>query len=482
VVLAGVAGAVHVLRPGASPSTPRAAADAAASPQPAATSGKTFLPYVEAAPILDSHRSELPAELRALPPAGREAAWTKWAAGHDAAIRARLEHGDEDSIVNLWLYGTSFTARSRVTGPDMAQRGGGATAEEIIQGRLDDLLAGVVAPGANDRLQFVRETLARHGIDPRTPDGRDQAQRYLSEAALRMAAEQDRYHRAERTASTLDAAHRLAAFATMFRDRGLSSDTRLPIEFALEQTLADALAKGKLGPGRVRRVAIVGPGLDFSDKAEGYDFYPQQTVQPFAVIDSLARLGLATLNDLRITTFDLSPRVNQHLAAARERARGGLPYVLQLPLAEDEPSRQWQPELVTYWQHLGDRIGDEVPAIPVPPTAGRVRLRAVRVRPDVVLAITPLDVDIVVERLAPLSPDDRFDLIVATNILVYYSVFEQSLALSNIASMLRPGGFLLSNNVLVELPTTPLHAIGDTRVIYSDHPDDSDDIVWYRRP
>jgi hypothetical protein len=47
--------------------------------------------------------------------------------------------------------------------------------------------------------------------------------------------------------------------------------------------------------------------------------------------------------------------------------------------------------------------------------------------------------------------------------------------------MLRPGGFLLSNNVLVELPTTPVHAIGDNRVIYSDRPDDSDDIVWYRR-
>ena len=85
------------------------------------------------------------------------------------------------------------------------------------------------------------------------------------------------------------------------------------------------------------------------------------------------------------------------------------------------------------------------------------------------------------ERLAPLPDDERFDLIVATNILVYYGVFEQSLALANIAAMLRPGGFLLSNNVLVELPTTPLHAIGDSKVIYSDRPDDSDDIIWYRR-
>jgi predicted TPR repeat methyltransferase len=99
----------------------------------------------------------------------------------------------------------------------------------------------------------------------------------------------------------------------------------------------------------------------------------------------------------------------------------------------------------------------------------------------VVSSVDARDLNIVLERLAPLPDDERFDLIVATNILVYYGVFEQSLALANIAAMLRPGGFLLSNNVLVELPTTPLHAIGDSKVIYSDRPDDSDDIIWYRR-
>ena len=95
-------------------------------------------------------------------------------------------------------------------------------------------------------------------------------------------------------------------------------------------------------------------------------------------------------------------------------------------------------------------------------------MRAVRVRPEVVSSIDVRDVNIVLERLAPLADEERFDLIIATNVLVYYGVFEQSLALANVASMLRPGGFLLSNNVVVELPTTPLHAIGDTRAIYSD--------------
>jgi hypothetical protein len=481
VALVAVAGAAY-LAPHRADQAPPSGPDASTAPAPPAApvSVKRSIPYADAKPILDAHRSELPAELAAASAGQIEAAWSAWVSRHDAEIRARLERGDEDSIVNLWLYGTSFTTRPRVTAPDMARSGGGASAEDIIQARLDDLVAGVASPGTNERLQFVRETLLRHGIDPATAAGRDHAQRYLSAAALRMAAENDRYHREEQSATALDDSRRLAAFATMFRDRGLSSDTRLPIEFALEQALADAKAKGKLDPGSVRRVAIVGPGLDFSDKAEGYDFYPQQTIQPFALIDSLVRLGLATPNDLRITTLDLSPRVNQHLAGALERARGGGPYVLQVPLAVDEPARQWQPDLVTYWQRFGDRIGDELTAIPVPAGAGSVRVRAVRVRPDVVLSITPEDVNIVLERLEPRAADERFDLIVATNILVYYDAFEQSLALSNVSTMLRPGGFFVTNYAV--FPSAPMERSASlvTKVEHTwQHSGDT--LFWYAR-
>ena len=47
----------------------------------------------------------------------------------------------------------------------------------------------------------------------------------------------------------------------------------------------------------------------------------------------------------------------------------------------------------------------------------------------------------------------RFDLVVATNVLVYYEPFEQALAVSNMAGMLRTGGLLLTNQP-VPLPTT----------------------------
>jgi len=67
--------------------------------------------------------------------------------------------------------------------------------------------------------------------------------------------------------------------------------------------------KGLLKPGGVHRLAIVGPGLDFVNKKFGADFYPPQTTQPFAVIDSLVRLRLA------------DPAAN---------AAGGTPYAVQL--------------------------------------------------------------------------------------------------------------------------------------------------------
>jgi hypothetical protein len=221
----------------------------------------------------------------------------------------------------------------------------------------------------------------------------------------------------------------------------------------------------------------VGPGLDFTDKLNGYDFYPEQTIQPFAVIDSLVRLGLAKANDIRLTTLDLSSRVNQHLEAARRRA-GTDGYLLYIPRDTDAA---WHPDLVAYWKRLGDRIGDQVATAPAPVLAGHVDVRGVRIRPSAAEAITPLDMNIVLQRLAPLPEVERFDLVIATNVLVYYGMFEKSLALANIASMLREGGILLCNNALPILSVVPVRSIGYNRTQYSNNPDDADAMGWYRR-
>jgi hypothetical protein len=437
--------------------------------------GIAGIPYEDAKPILDVLREDLlPAELGFRTPAEREALWPAWVARRDGEIRARLAQADEDSVLNLLLLGTRFTARPRVT--DLASLRAPGTVADLVGGRLDDLIASLGSPAADERLRFAREVIARRGIDLETLKGRRQAREHLLEILARVISETESFVRSvEAMAQLDDPAAKLSLNATLYRDRGLSSDTSVVSNFALDQTFQELKAAGTLKPGAVRRVAIVGPGLDIVDKREGHDFYPMQTMQPFGVADSLTRLGLAA-SDLRVTTFDLSPRVNDHLAAARQRARTGTAYLLHLPLGAHE---RWRPELVSYWERFGSSVGEETQPAASPVGAG-VRVRAIHVRPATVAAIVPQDLNIVVQRLEPIAPGDRFDLVIATNVLVYYDLFDQSLAAANLAKMLRPGGLVLSNTLIVELPRSPLGLVGYTDVVYTESAV-GDRILWYGR-
>jgi len=420
----------------------------------------TLIPYEDAKPILEANGRNISA-----------AEWPAWVAKRNAEIRARLAQGDEDSVVNLWLYGTSFTKWPRVTDREAAQLASSEKVQDLLLARLDDFVAAIAKPGTNERLQFARDLVTRKGIDLTTETGREKAKAYLVEIRERVIAENERYRRAAASPSE---------YSTLFRDRGLSSDTRLTASFAIDKALEALAASGWAARGGVKRVAIVGPGLDFTDKAEGYDFYPLQTIQPFAVIDSLARLELTAPADLKLTTLDLSPRVNRHILAARKRASLGSAYVIQLPLARDQPLHQWHPDLVAYWQRFGSMIGRSVPATPAPAIVGDVRVRAVAVRPSIVKAVTPEDVDIVLERLDPLPDSERFDLIVATNILVYYDAFEQSLALANISKMLKPGGVFLTNYAVT--PMAPMEtAASSTTAVFFDRQQNGDTVFAYRK-
>ena len=440
-----------------------------------APTGKARLSYADARPVLEALPDGIPPALTNLSAAGVEAAWPDWISRHDAEIRRRLERGDEDSVVNLWLYGTSFTTLPPARPSDLAASGVSFDLAEVGRRRLDDFLAALASPGDDERLQFVRQFMLGRGLDASTAAGRGQIGAVLEAARVRAVREFADYDR------TLEAARRqddpaaeVAAYATIFADRGLSSDTSVPADFAVEQTLRSLLRAGILAPGRVRRVAVVGPGLDFVNKADGRDVYPQQTVQPFALVDSLRRLGLAREGDLRVLTFDLSPRVNHHLGEAVRAADEGRRYVVRLPLP---PTDRWEPDLTAFWERFGDQIGDDA-SIASPQDDRGVRVRTVRVRPDVVRSIEPHDLNIVVERLDPLAPGERFDLVVGTNIFVYYDPFEQALAMANVARMLRPGGVLLSNTLM--LPTPPMASTAAHAVItYSDR--QLDHMFWYRR-
>jgi hypothetical protein len=438
--------------------------------------GKAPIVYADVQPLWDILRQHLPSQLSAAPAADLDSAWREWVRAHDVEIRGRVARGDEDSLVNLWLFGTSFTELPPARPRDVAMNGDGATLSQVADGRLDDLLAALASPGANERLRWAGQILSGKGMDPATSGGRARARELFVDVGKRMLSENADYGRALEAANTgADPVAWMIPYASLYSDRGLSSDTSILSSFAVDAALEALKDSGMIGGQPIRRVAVVGPGLDFINKADGHDFYPEQTIQPFALIDSLIRLGLSRAADLSVTTFDVSARVNQHLTTARDRARAGNGYVMHLPLSDVE---RWSPGLVRYWERTGDRIGEVVRASRPPRSAGNVRVRAVRVRPDVVKAISPSDVNVVLERLEPLRDDELFDLVVATNVFVYYDRFEQALALTNIGRMLRSGGSLLSNQAV--LPVAPMKpAVGHDTIVYSDR--QFDRVFWYQR-
>jgi hypothetical protein len=424
--------------------------------------------YAEAKVVLDAQPGALPSGLRGID----EAKWNAWIRAEDKTIRARLEQGELDSMANLLLFGTSFTTEPRIKVEGIGQ----ASRDGVLRKRVDDLVAGLRHPGSNERLLYGSSLLKAQGIDPAGTG--PEAGAFLYKNLLRVLEERGKLAERAAEAQRQDASG--LDRGSLFRDRGVSIDTGIFPNFSVEQTLKDLKTRGLLKEGQVARVAVIGPGLDFSDKNEesSFDYYPQQTLQPFALYDSLLRTGLAKDRHLSISVFDISPRVVSHVQSARERARKKNGYTLQLPR---DVVRQWPPDLIAYWRALGDQVGSPVEAIRPPELLRGLETRAVRIRPEVVLALEPLDLNIVLERRNP-SAAERVDLIVATNIFLYYDSFEQMLALENAGALLKSGGLLLTNDRLPDVPGGSMRRIGMTDVRYDEYGAGARDPVgWYQK-
>jgi chemotaxis methyl-accepting protein methylase len=108
--------------------------------------------------------------------------------------------------------------------------------------------------------------------------------------------------------------------------------------------------------------------------------------------------------------------------------------------------------------------------------------RAVRARPSTVQRMSILNVNIVTERL----DGEAFDLAIATNVLIYYDVLEQALAMANIQAILKPGAFLLANFSAPNLTSIPLRPVETTTTRFARTRDDKEDVldfmVWYQAP
>jgi hypothetical protein len=449
--------------------------NAAAFPAPQQAPKSEFTSFEAARPVVTAFSDSLPAELK--PAASLDAAkWSTWVQSADREVRDRLNVGEEDTLTNLLRFGVTFTKEYRIDDEYLLRLGKSSLVDSFAENRANDLIRSLGAPklwtpNSSESMARMRAFLEKKGFSFKTPEQRARIRSYLLANLARMRDDILRYRApaSEETRSQL------------FKDRGISLDTNLWPDFLLDQHFRRMVEQGMLKPGSAQRIAIVGPGLDFANKEKGNDFYPPQTIQPFAVMDSLIRLRIANQDTVELYTLDISSEVNFHVARAKENAVSGRSYTVQLPWnTAARQTEEYRKSFVEYWQKLGDQIGELVPPIAVPTAASETQTRAVKIRPGIVRRLTPLDMNIVFQRL-PLPPQQGFDLIIGTNIFVYYDAFEQSLARANIAAMLKPGGYLLSNDKFPDVVPSGLDSALETTLVIARDPERTDTMYCYRK-
>ena len=426
-----------------------------------------YMSFAEAKPTLEQYRqsnfsgSEI----------ATEAEWNVWIRSQDTDVRSRIDDGVEDSISNFMLYGTSFTKLPRLRGSEDALDSAGLLAPPATA-RVGALARALRDSRPGERLEFIRHFLAKKGI------GAAQFDDFLTANLVRFAQDQRAYEqKLQGAGKSCDPVEAMAVRGTLYEKRGLSVDTSLLPNFAIEETLRAMVNKGVLKQGSVRRIAIVGPGLDFTDKRDGYDFYPLQTIQPFAILETVKRLNIADINGVQVVTMDLNPAVNAHVAQLSARARKQQDYTMQLPR---DRNAAWSDAAVRYWKEFGSVLGTPVKPLLVPDALPGIESRAVAIRAGYAVSITPIDLNIVAQTSD--SPEGQgFDLIVATNILVYYDVFQQALAMSNIALLMNPSGFFVANNALPAAHDSRLKYLGRKNVVFAKDSSYGDDVVVYQR-
>jgi SAM-dependent methyltransferase len=380
--------------------------------------------------------SDVPAALRHHWPT--EAAFAAYIRDVETATGRRVAEGEREHLIHYALQSATFTTRPRIEpavsglrfvdalsppernrlaeDPSYLPLAGWPPAEHA---RVSDLLTALSKGPTDARLAYFRELLwsdrGAPSVESLYPD-------YVRVA---------RFLYRKEFLSGGDA----AKVSQLYHGRAHSTDTQIEAGFGVYLGLGTARA---LDPAlRVTNVLVVGPGLDLAPRTDLIDAVAPQSYQPFAVADALVALSLSSERDVRIHSIDVNPRVVRFIdAVARE------PFTLHVFTGIAETTEQpFSADYRTYVRQLGRAIGDQV--APRPALASDRRYQhSIAVRSSFARAMSAERLDIVTERLVDRSP---FDLIVATNVLSYFDDRQLALALSNIAALLRPGGFLLHN-------------------------------------
>jgi SAM-dependent methyltransferase len=275
-----------------------------------------------------------------------------------------------------------------------------------------------------------------------------------------------------------DAQALLEYVAGLYRERGHSTDSQVESGFAVQQALAVIRAEADHGP--LDRVLIVGPGLDFAPRTDLVDLFEPRSYQPFAVGDALLGLRLASSERLRIHCVDISPRVVAYLAGLPKDAPTALPLVSGLAERADRP---FSADYREYFAGLGKSVGKERPLVLPAGFEGRLSKR-LEVRREFAERLTAERLDVVTERH---DPPPVCDLVVVTNVFSYFDPPQQALALANVASTLRKGGYLVHNEpqsaLVAAAEALGLSLVQARSVLLASHPREPffDRVVIHRR-
>lgn len=351
----------------------------------------------------------------------------------------RVKEGDLDHLIFYALQSGKFTteppiepalsAKALVSALDAAERkrfltGGDASPSHVpsaVRSRLSRLLQALDSPRNDARLAYFRELVTATFPDSAKREA-DLVREYLR--VMRFVYEKEFV--AQRAGTP-------AAVAELYRTRGLSTDTAVEAGYLVHLGLG--VTKALDSDRRIRRVLIVGPGLDLAPRTALHEDGPPESYQPWAVIDALVSLGLSRLDDLEVVAADINPRVVAHL----RRAAAAPPALSLVSEIRDSETVTLTPEFREYFAQLGKGIGEANSPARVTSSNGHLR-KTVKVGASAAQALHAVRLDIVTGHLA-----SQFDLVIATNILPYFDDAELSLAMANIAAMIAPGGVFLHN-------------------------------------
>ena len=326
------------------------------------------------------------------------------AAGFDARIRAieqeterREAAGELEHLIYYALQSQRFTSLPRIE-PALS-------AQEFVKHEA-------VPAAVRTRLEAFLQALDRPADDPRLR----YFARLLAPAQRSRGFLEGEYRRVMRFLYDKEFAHR----ENVYQTRGHSTDTQVEANYAVWSGLS--VLRTLQPAAEVRRVLIVGPGLDFAPRTALDDSRPPQSFQPYAVADALLGIGFARRGQFTIDCVDINARVVDFIRTFPDGRR-----MLELYSGAGDA------EYRRYFSMLGGAIG---------PKDGST----VHVDAEVARAIRAGRGNIITTRW-----EGAYDLAIATNVLVYFSSDELALAVANIAAMLRPGGWFLHNELRPEL-------------------------------